>query len=157
MLLSVSPDLSKELCMDVSIARVTPNAGLAASAQRDCELLHNGWKNIAFDAALARRTTPGALIPFAPRPRFGQCLKRLGIEHDDNAVLEANPFAGRPGPQLLIDALPGPADHLAYFLLGDRDRAAPGREFVFLGQANERAGEPARQILKNNLLDLVAG
>src|SRR6202022_4930399 len=63
----------------------------------------------------------------------------------------------RPDPQLLIDALPGHADHLADFLLGNGDGSAAGRELVFLGQTNERAGEPARQILKNNLLDLVAG
>ena len=32
-----------------------------------------------------------------------------------------------------------------------------GSVLVFFGQTNERAGEPARQILKNDLLDLVAG
>src|ERR1700732_2067205 len=95
------------------------------------------------------------LMIFAPCA--GERLKRLGIQHHDGAVFEANPIARRPGPQLLVDAFAGHADHLADFLLGDGDAAAALRQLVPFGQTNQRAGEPAWQILKDNLCDLVAG
>src|ERR1700676_1326156 len=90
-------------------------------------------------------------------PRSGERLKRLGIQHHDGAVFEANPVARRPGPQLLVDAFAGHADHLADFLLGDGDAAAALRSLVPFRESDQRAGEPARQILKNDLFDLVAG
>src|ERR1700680_852176 len=100
--------------------------------------------------------TYGALIVFFAA-RLGQRLQRAGSQHDDGAVLEADPAACRPDPQLLIDALARHADHFADFLLGDGDGPAAARDLVLFGQANERAGEPARQVLKNDLLDLIAG
>ena len=99
----------------------------------------------------------GALIAFASRPCFGQRLKGFGIQHNDGPMFEANPAAGGPNPQLLVDAFPGHADHLAELLLGNGDGSAPRRELVFFGQPNKRAGEPAGQVLKDDLFDLVAG
>src|SRR5229473_3371949 len=61
-------------------------------------------------------------------------------------MLEADPVACRPGAQLLVDAFPGHADHLADLLLGNSDGSASLRELVFLGQTKKCAGEPARQI-----------
>jgi len=72
-------------------------------------------------------------------------------------MLETNPLAGSPNPQLLVDAFASHADHLADLLLGNGDGSVPRRELVFLGQTNEGAGKPAWQVLKNNLFDLVAG
>ena len=89
--------------------------------------------------------------------RFGQRLKRRGIENDDSAVFEANPAAPSPNPQLLVDAFPGHADHLADFLLRNGNRPPARHVLVLLGQTNQRAGEPARQILQDHLLNLVAG
>jgi hypothetical protein len=91
---------------------------------------------------------------FFPRHEFA---KRLGIEHDDGAVFEAQPVAHRPRPQLLVDALARHADHLADLLLGDRDRSTGAFEFAFFGQAEQRAGKPPRKILKDDLFDLIAG
>ena len=98
-----------------------------------------------------------ALIAVASRSGFGQRLKRLGIQNNNGPVFEANPVAGSPNPQLLVDAFPGHANHFAEFLLGNGDRSALRNEFLLSGQANQRTGEPAGQILKNKLLDLVAG
>src|SRR5216683_553975 len=72
-------------------------------------------------------------------------------------MFETNPVAGGPNPQLLVDAFPGHADHLADLLLGDGDRSAARRVLVFFGQPNKRAGEPAGQVLKDDLFDLVTG
>jgi len=91
------------------------------------------------------------------RSRFGQRLKRRGVQHDDRAVFEADPVPHRPGAQLLVDALAGHADHLADFLLGDRDGQAVLGCLVPLGEPNQGTGEPPRQILQDDLLDLVGG
>src|SRR5216683_4178624 len=72
-------------------------------------------------------------------------------------MLEADPVACRPGAQLLVDAFPSHADHLANLLLGNSDGSASLRELVFLGQTKKCAGEPARQILKDNLFNLITG
>src|SRR5437016_7454647 len=90
------------------------------------------------------------------RSRLGQFAERSDIQHNDCAMFEANPAPGGPGPQLLVDALPGHADHLADFLLGDRNRTA-WLKLALFRQTDERAGEPARQILKDDLFNLLAG
>src|SRR5258708_15690297 len=72
-------------------------------------------------------------------------------------MLEADPVACRPGSQLLVDAFAGHADHLAELLLGNSDGSASLRELVFLGQTKKGAGQPARQILKDNLFNLITG
>src|SRR6476620_4116031 len=87
---------------------------------------------------------------------FGQRLERLGLKHNNRAVFEAHPAARRPHAQLLVDALAGHADHFADFLLGDCDRPALRRELVLFGQTNKRTREPSRQVLENDLLDLIA-
>src|ERR1700733_1708452 len=107
------------------------------------------WRRMIFKRA------PG-LFAFVSA-RFDQRPERFGIEHDDGPVLEANPVAGRPNPQLLVDALPRHPDHLADFLLGNGDGPASGRGLVLVGQTNERAGEPPWQVLENDLLNLVTG
>ena len=84
-------------------------------------------------------------------------LQQFEVEHDDGAMFEANPVASSPGAQLLVDALAGHADHLADFLLGDRDGAAALRRLVPLGETDQGAGKPARQILQDDLFDLVRG
>ncbi len=111
-------------------------------------------------AGVAGRHLPrriGALVALASRSGFSQRLKRYGIEHNDGPMFEADPVTPRPDPQLLVDAFPGHADHFADFLLRNGDRPARRRELVFLRQTNKRAGKPARQILKNDLFDLIAG
>jgi hypothetical protein len=116
--------------------------------------------------AMGPRSTPhqvpsrfrwNTLIAVVPGSRLGQHFKRLRVQHNNGPVFETNPIAGRPYPQLFVDAFPGHADHLADFLLRDCDSPAFWLELVFLGQANKRAGEPARQILKNDLFQLAAG
>src|ERR1700739_4360050 len=114
-------------------------------------MLHTGSGSSVFED---RSTSlENALIVLAA----GSCyrLKRLGVQHDDGTVFEANPVARGPGPQLLVDAFPGHADHLADFLLRDGNGAAARCKLVFFGKPDERTGEPARQILKNDLFDLV--
>src|SRR5487761_2475977 len=147
MLFSLLPALSSEPCMVASIVRKSPGHGLAQGAPNECELLHTelrGHPRLDYSLTIfARRTC--------------EHLKRLGIQHHDSAVFETNPVACRPGPQLLVDAFPGHADHFADFLLGDGDGAAARRELAPLGQPNQRTGEPARQILENDLFDLIAG
>src|SRR5947209_7326060 len=64
------------------------------------------------------------LLAVVARPGLGQSLQRLGLQHDDRAMLEPHPVAGRPGPQLLVDAFPCHADHFADFLLGNRNGSA---------------------------------
>jgi len=71
-------------------------------------------------------------------------------------VFETDPFAPCPGAQLLVNAFPRHADHFADLLLRDRDGQATLRRSMPFGQANQRTGEAARQILKNNLFDLIA-
>jgi hypothetical protein len=93
----------------------------------------------------------------AARSGLGEFPKRMGIEYDDSAMLEPNPFARGPNPQLLVDALPGHADHLANFLLGNGDRPPFGMELAPCGQGEQRAGESARQIQQDDLFDLLAG
>src|ERR1700739_376892 len=116
-------------------------------------MLHTGSGSSVFED---RSTSlENALIVLAAGSRYR--LKRIGVQHDDGTVFEANPVAPGPGPQLLVDAFPGHADHLADFLLRDGNGAAARRKFVFFGKPNERTGEPARQVLQNNLVDLVAG
>ena len=89
---------------------------------------------------------------------LGEFPERIGIEHNDSAVLEPNPFARGPNPQLLVDALPGHADHLANFLLRNGDRPPFGMmELAPCGQGEQRAGESARQIQQDDLFDLLAG
>src|SRR6185312_15320524 len=89
-------------------------------------------------------------------PGVSQCTQRVRIEQNDSTVFEANPVAGSPSTQLLVDALARHADHLTDLLLGDRNGPAGGLELTFLSEAEQRAGEPARQILQNDLLDLIA-
>src|SRR5271154_5092517 len=91
------------------------------------------------------------------RSRLDQFAERSDIQHNDRAMLEANPIPGGPYPQLLVDALPGHADHLADFLLGDRDGTTCGLKLALLRQTYQRAGKPTRQVLKNDLFDLLAG
>ena len=78
------------------------------------------------------------------------------IEDDNRPVFKTNPFAQGPRPQLLVDALAGHADHFADFLLRNRNGARFGVELALLGQTEQRAGKSSRQILQNELLDLIA-
>src|SRR5579863_7645755 len=143
MLLLLWSGLSNEPCMDASTSADVPHACLAQGAPDECDLLHIGYSR------------NGALTSFAAGSR--ERLQRLDIQDDDRTVFETNPATGRPGAQLLVDAFAGHADHLADFLLSDRDRAATLRGLMSFREANQRAGEPARQVLKDDLFDLVAG
>src|SRR5215469_6539414 len=80
---------------------------------------------------------------FRARARFCEFAKRYGIEHNGRAVFEADPAARGPGAQLLVDALARHADHLADFLLGDRDGLTCGVELAPFSKAKQRTGEPA--------------
>src|SRR6266404_575233 len=99
----------------------------------------------------------GALFAVVARPGIDQRLQRLGPQHDDGAMFEPHPVARCPGSQLLVDAFPRHADHLADFLLGDRDGAALRFKLVFFGEPKQCAGQTARQVLEDDLFDLVAG
>ena len=93
-----------------------------------------------------------------PDPASAISRSIIGIQHDDRAVLEPHPIAAGPGAQLLVDALAGHADHLADLLLGDRDGPAlRGRNVSLFRQAKQRAGQPSRQVLQDDLFDLIAG
>src|SRR5258706_7353651 len=77
----------------------------------------------------------------AARSGLGEFPKRIGIKHDDGAVLEPNPFARGPGAQLLVDALARHADHLADLLLGNGDRPVPVGNLIRLAsEAESRYG-----------------
>src|SRR4051812_47069677 len=93
-----------------------------------------------------QRRRANVLIVFVC-PGLCEFPKHTNVQHDDSAVFEADPVSHSPGAQLLVDAFPSHADHLANFLLSDRDGSASRRGFVFLGQAKESAGEPPRQVL----------
>src|SRR6185437_6474058 len=110
----------------------------------------------------ARKLSTGCTARMSPSSialaaRLRERLQRGGVEHDDGTVFETYPISRSPHSQLLVDAFASHANHLTELLLSDRDRAAGGREIVFFGQAEQRSGEPARQVLKNDLLDLIAG
>src|SRR5690348_4257122 len=76
-------------------------------------------------------------------------MQRHGIEHDNGAVLEPHPAPRGPGSQLFVDALARHADHLADLLLRDGDGLPLRFELPLLGQAEQRAGQPPRQVSQN--------
>ena len=86
-----------------------------------------------------------------------QHFSRYQFQHFVIFAFEPDHAGSPPITQLLVDALPRHPDHLADFLLGNGDGPASGRELVLVGQTNERAGEPPRQVLENDLLNLVTG
>jgi hypothetical protein len=87
---------------------------------------------------------------------FGEFPQCRCIEDDNRPVFKTNPFAQGPRPQLLVDALACHADHFADFLLRNRNGAPFGVKLALLGQTEQRAGKSPRQILQNELLDLIA-
>src|SRR5262245_8962502 len=93
----------------------------------------------------------------AARPCFGEFPQCRCIEDDDRAVLQPDPVARRPRPQLLIDAPARHADHLADFLLCDENGMAFGAGLVLFDQAQQSARKSPRQILQNDVLDLISG
>jgi hypothetical protein len=76
--------------------------------------------------------------------RFGQFLEHFGVEYNDRPVLESNPIARCPGSQLLVDAFPAHADHLADFLLGDSDGSASGASLYFSVKRRSAPSRPGK-------------
>src|SRR4029077_17056566 len=105
----------------------------------------------------AHTSTAVELFAFVVRAGIDQRLQRVRLQYHDRTMLEPHPAARSPGSQLLVDAFARHPDHLADFLLGDRDDASLRRVLVLVAQAKQRARETARKVLKDDLLDLIAG
>src|SRR5215467_11476556 len=83
---------------------------------------------------------------------IGDCIE---IEKDHAAADDLEPAAAFPDPQLLVRAFAGQSDHLADFLLSDRDAPGVGGKCL-VGKTEQRLREALRCIEKQNVLEMLS-
>src|SRR5262249_44711605 len=92
---------------------------------------------------------------------FGNTGELPWREHRDGPAIERDPLAPDPDPELLVDGLAGRAEHLAHFMLRHVNIApscrSAGDVCMRLGEPQQQARKPSRQVQKDDLLQVLAG